>query len=135
MDISSYIGGVITAAIAITGIWKFIKVLKEIKSENDTEHDKRQRWDHAADVIEKKQETWDKGLNDVYAERQQIVKRYDGRLSEQDAKIQQLLAMMCMCLRAQDVILEALVAKGIGNGQIQKMHSELKDFIMEQVKQ
>ena len=43
--------------------------------------------------------------------------------------------MICMTLRAQDAILEALVEKEIGNGEIRAMHKELKDFIMEQVQQ
>ena len=65
--------------------------------------------------------------------RKHIVERYDGRLNEQDAKIQQLLSMLCMTLRAQDAILEALVEQGIGNGEIKSMHKELKGFILDQV--
>lgn len=140
VDVSSYIGGLISAAIAITAIWGFIKVVKEIKKENDSEHDRRQRWDKMADVVEKNEKDWNEGLKDIYAERGKIVERYDTRLdqqdqrmNDQDAKIQQLLSMMCMCLRAQDTILEALVEKGIGNGEIKAMHSELKTFIMDQV--
>ena len=65
--------------------------------------------------------------------RKNIVDRYDNRLDEQDAKIQQLLSMLCMTLRAQDAILEALVEQGIGNGEIKSMHKELKGFILDQV--
>lgn len=122
------------------GVWGFIKVIKEIKKDNDEEHDKRQRWDRVAEIVEKKEKAWDEGLEDVYDERKQIVERYDRRLDDQDcrmseeeAKTQQLLSMMCMCLRAQDAILEALVNNGIGNGEIKDMHKELKAFIMEQV--
>ena len=133
MDVIGYIQGVITSAIALTAIWGFIKVVKEIKKDNDTEHDKRQRWDKAADVIEKKADFWDKGLADMEEGRRRIVDRYDDRLDEQDAKIQQLLSMLCMTLRAQDAILEALVEQGIGNGEIKSMHKELKGFILDQV--
>ena len=137
-----YIQAFITTGGLLAGAWGIWKVLKEIKKENDEEHDRRQRWDKAADIVEKNKDEWDKGLMDVYAERGRIVERYDRRLDEQDvrmseeeAKTQQLLSMMCMCLRAQDAILEALVNNGIGNGTIQKMHGELKDFIMEQIQQ
>lgn len=133
MDVIGYIQGVITSAIALTAIWGFIKVVKEIKKDNDTEHDKRQRWDKAADVIEQKADFWDKGLADMEEGRRRIVDRYDDRLDEQDAKIQQLLSMLCMTLRAQDAILEALVEQGIGNGEIKSMHKELKGFILDQV--
>lgn len=133
MDVLGYIQGVITSAIVLSAVWGFVKVIKEIKKDNDTEHDKRQRWDKAADVIDKKADFWDKGLADMEQGRKDIVRRYDGRLDEQDAKIQQLLSMLCMTLRAQDAILEALVEQGIGNGEIKSMHKELKGFILDQV--
>ena len=133
MDVIGYIQGIITATIALVAIWGVVKVIKEIKKDNDTEHDKRQRWDKAADVIEKKADFWDKGLADMEEGRRRIVDRYDDRLDEQDAKIQQLLSMLCMTLRAQDAILEALVEQGIGNGEIKSMHKELKGFILDQV--
>ena len=133
MDTLGYIQGVITSAIVLSAVWGFVKVIKEIKKDNDTEHDKRQRWDKAADVIEQKADFWDKGLADMEQGRKNIVDRYDNRLDEQDAKIQQLLSMLCMTLRAQDAILEALVEQGIGNGEIKSMHKELKGFILDQV--
>ena len=133
VDTLGYIQGMITSAIALTAIWGFFKVIREIKKDNDTEHDKRQRWDKAADVIEQKADFWDKGLADMEQGRKNIVDRYDNRLDEQDAKIQQLLSMLCMTLRAQDAILEALVEQGIGNGEIKSMHKELKGFILDQV--
>ena len=140
MDVTGYIQGIVTGAIALAAVWGFLKVIKEIKKDNDTEHDKRQRWDKTADVLEQKAELWDKGLADMEEGRKKIVARYDMRLSEQDAKldnqdakIQQLLSMLCMTLRAQDAILEALVEQGIGNGEIKAMHKELKGFILDQV--
>ena len=142
MDISTYIQALITTGGVIMGVWGFLKVVRDIKKTNDDEHDRQQRIDRAVKTIEDKEKTWDEGLADVYRERNEIVKRYDKRLDEQDdrmteqeSKNQQLLAMMCMCLRAQDAILEALVEKEIGNGEIKAMHKELKDFIMEQVQQ
>ena len=133
MDTLGYIQGIITGCIALAAIWGFLKVIKEIKKDNDTEHDRRQRWDKAADVIEKKADLWDKGLADMEQGRKRICERYDGRLDDQDAKNQQMLAMLCMSLRAQDAILQALVDQGIGNGEIKAMHKELKGFIFEQV--
>lgn len=133
MDASTYLQAFITVGGAIMGIWGFVKVAKDIKKGSDEEHDRRQSWDKAAKVIEQKSELWDKGLADMEQGRKHIVERYDDRLSEQDAKIQQLVSMMCMTLRAQDAILEALVEKGIGNGEIKAMHKELKGFILDQV--
>ena len=134
MDALGYIQGIITGAMALVAIWGFIKVVKEIKKDNDTEHDRRQKWDNAAKTIEDKADLWDKGLADMEQGRKDIIERYDGRLGDQDARIQQIVSMMCMVLRAQDAILEALVEQGIGNGDIKAMHKELKGFIMDQVK-
>ena len=133
MDVLDFIQGLITGAVALSAIWGFIKIMKEIKKDNDTEHDRRQKWDKASQVIEKKADLWDKGLADMEKGRNDIVERYDGRLSDQDARIQQLVSMSCMTLRAQDAILEALVEQGIGNGEIRAMHKELKGFILDQV--
>jgi hypothetical protein len=133
MDASTYLQAFITVGGAIMGIWGFIKVVKDIKHDSDAEHDRRQRWDKAAKVIEEKEDLWDKALTDMEQGRKRICDRYDGRLDDQDAKNQQMLAMLCMTLRAQDAILEALVEQGIGNGEIKAMHRELKGFILDQV--
>ena len=133
MDASSYLQAFITVGGALMGIWGFIKVINDVKSKNDEEVKRRDRIDKVVKIVEEKHEDWNKGLSDIYSERDAIVKQYNGRLDEQDAKIQQLLSMLCMTLRAQDAILEALVEQGIGNGEIKSMHKELKDFILDQV--
>lgn len=103
----------------IIGIWGFYKVVMEIIKAITDRHDKEQ--------------AWDKAVKDIEVDRESLKTEFNSRLDEQDAKIQQLLSMICMCLRAQDAILEALVDKDIGNGEIRAMHKELKDFIVKQV--
>ena len=76
---------------------------------------------------------WDKGLADMEKGREDIVKRYDERLDDQDAKIQQLYAMLIILMRSQNAVLEALIEQGIGNGEIKAMHAELNSFIAEQI--
>ena len=132
-DVSEYIQGIITAAIALTAIWGFRKVLKEIKNENDAEHDRRQKWDEAAKVIEEKAESWDQGLADIEDMRLQMMKRYDGRLDEQDARTQDLFNISVEILRTQDTILEALIDAGIGNGTIKNKRTDLNSVITEQI--
>lgn len=124
---------VVQGMAVIIVIYEVFKKFMEIKTKSDEDHDRRQSWDKAAKMIDEKAGAWDKGLTDIYAERNAIVRQYNSRLDEQDAKIQQLLSMLCMTLRAQDAILEALVEDGIGNGDIKAMHKELKDFILDQV--
>ena len=102
-------------------MWGGYKIIMEIIDKITQRHDREQAWDDAVKRIE--------------VDRVTLEENFNGRLDEQDAKNQQLVAMMCMCLRANDAILEALVDKDIGNGEIKAMHKELKDFIMEQVQQ
>ena len=112
----------ISKLILIIGtLWGGYKIIMEIIDKITARHDKEQGWDDAVKRIE--------------VDRQTLENKFNERLDEQDAKNQQLVAMMCMCLRANDAILEALVDKDIGNGEIRSMHRELKDFIMEQVQQ
>lgn len=133
VDASMYIQAYITVGSSLLGIWGLVKVIKDIKKTNDDEVKRRKRWDDAATIIEEKSDAWDKGLADIDDMRTSMMERYDGRLDNQDAKFQQLYAMQCMSLRAQDAILEALVNQGIGNGDIKDMHKELRDFILNQV--
>ena len=120
MDQTITLQALIQCGAVIMGAWGFFKVIMEIVKAINARHDKEQ--------------TWDKVVEDFNKERECLRDEFNGRLNEQDAKIQQLLSMLCMTLRAQDAILEALVEQGIGNGEIKSMHKELKDFIMEQVK-
>ena len=110
----------LTRLLVILGsLWGGYKIIMEIIGAITKRHDKEQAWDEAVEKIK--------------TEREQITSEFNLRLDEQDAKNQQLLSMLCMCLRAQDAILEALVENGIGNGDIRDMHKELKDFILKQV--
>lgn len=105
----------------IFGLWGAYKTIMEITKAITDRHDKEQ--------------AWSKAVKDIEVDRETLKNEFNSRLDEQDAKIQQLVAMICMTLKAQDAILEALVEKGIGNGEIRAMHKELKDFIMKQVEQ
>ena len=102
-------------------LWGGYKIIMEIIDKITQRHDREQAWDDAVKKIE--------------VDRATLENKFNERLDDQDAKNQQLLSMLCMCLRAQDAILGALVENGIGNGEIRDMHKELKDFILEQVQQ
>lgn len=105
----------------IMGAWGFYKVIMEIIKAITDRHDKEQ--------------TWSKAVEDIAVDREALSKEFNGRLDEQDAKIQQLYAMLCMMLKAEGVILEALAEQDIGNGEIKAMKKELSGFIAEQIGQ
>lgn len=121
MDQTITLQALLQCGAVIVGLWGFYKVIMEIVKAITARHDK--------------EAAWDKAVKDIEVDRETLKNEFNSRLDEQDAKIQQLVAMICMTLRAQDAILEALVEKEIGNGEIRAMHKELKDFIMEQVQQ
>jgi hypothetical protein len=121
MDQTITLQALLQCGAVIVGLWGFYKVIMEIVKAITARHDK--------------EAAWDKAVKDIEVDRESLKNEFNSRLDEQDAKIQQLVAMICMTLRAQDAILEALVEKEIGNGEIRAMHKELKDFIMEQVQQ
>ena len=119
MDQTITIQALMQVGAVIAGIYGSYKVIMEIIKAITDRHDKEQ--------------AWDKAVEDIAVDREALKSEFNARLTEQDAKIQQLLSMLCMTLRAQDAILEALVEQGIGNGEIKSMHKELKDFILDQV--
>jgi hypothetical protein len=121
MDQTITLQALLHCGAVLVGLWGFYKVIMEIVKAITARHDK--------------EAAWDKAVKDIEVDRETLKNEFNSRLDEQDAKIQQLVAMICMTLRAQDAILEALVEKEIGNGEIRAMHKELKDFIMEQVQQ
>lgn len=119
METSITLQALIQCGALIMGAWGFYKVIMEIIKAINTRHDK--------------EAAWDKAVKDIAVDRETLKNEFDGRLDDQDAKIQQLVSMICMTLRAQDAILEALVEKDIGNGEIKAIHRELKHFITEQI--
>lgn len=105
----------------IASVWGGYKILMEIIKAITDRHDKEQ--------------AWSKAVEDIAVDREALSKEFNGRLDEQDAKIQQLVAMLCMSLKAEGVILEALADQDIGNGEIKTMKRQLNSFIAEQIGQ
>lgn len=123
---------VIKALAVLIIIYEAFKKIMEIKKDSDKDHERKQGWDYAAKVIKEKEDKWDKGLADVYDERNKIVELYNARLDELDARTQQLYSMLVMVIRSVNAILEGQIESG-ANGDVKKMHSELNNFITEQI--
>ena len=105
----------------IMGLWGFYKVIMEVVKNITARHDREQ--------------AWDKAVKDIEVDRKALQDEFNSRLDEQDAKIQQLFAMLCMSLKAQGAILEALADNDIGNGEIKAMKKELNSFLTQQIGQ
>ena len=140
MDITAYVQALVTTGGAIMGVWGFIKVITDIKKNNDEEHDRRQRWDNAAKVIEENKDKWNKGLDDVYEERKQIVKKYDTRLdeleqtidknhSETEAKIQEVQSEILILTECMRAVLDGLHQQGC-NGRVTEASEKLDNYLV-----
>ena len=143
VEATVYVQALITAGGALMGIWGFVKVLKDIKATNDKEVKWRSEVEKAMNTVNENARKWDKGLADVYSERETIVTRFDLKLkqlkdivdehhTEYEAKNQQLTAMMLLVMKSLNAILEREIKQG-ANGDVQKMHEELTNFLYEEV--
>ena len=103
------------------GLWGFYKVIMEIVKNITARHDREQ--------------TWDDAVKNIAVDRETLKKDFDARLDEQDVEIRKLFSMLCMSLKAQGVILEALSENDIGNGEVKAMKKELNGFLAEQIGQ
>lgn len=105
----------------IMGAWGFYKVIMEIVKSITARHDR--------------EKSWDETIKKVEVDRKALQNEFNERLDGQDAKIQQIFAMLCMSLKAEGVILEALSEKEIGNGDVKAMKKELNSFLTQQIGQ
>lgn len=141
MDIALYAQALITTGGVIMGVWGFIKVMKDIKQNNDEEHDRRQRWDNAAKIIEENKDKWNKGLVDIYEERNKIVEKYDARLdeleknidknhSETEAKIQEVQSEVLILTKCMRAVLDGLHQLNC-NGKVTEASQELDNYLVD----
>ena len=133
IDANSLLTALYIVGSTILGIWGLVKVVKDIKKTNDDEVNRRTRVDKAVKIVEDNFEKWNTGLADIYSERNAIVRQYNERLDDQDAKIQDLMNMLLVIMQAQDAIMEALIEHGIGNGDIRETRKALHKSIAEQL--
>lgn len=140
MDIAVYAQALITTGGVLMGVWGFVKVMKDIKQNNDEEHDRRQRWDNAAKIIEENKDKWDKGLTDIYEERNKIVEKYDSRLDdlertidknhgETEAKIQEVQAEILILTECMRAVLDGLHQQGC-NGKVTEASAKLDNYLV-----
>jgi len=140
IDAASYIQALVTTGGAIMGVWGFIKVMKDIKKSNDEEVERRKKWDNAAKIIEENKDKWDKGLVDIYEERNKIVEKYDARLdeleknidknhTETEAKIQEVQSEMLILTECMRAVLDGLHQLNC-NGKVTEASEKLDNYLV-----
>ncbi len=107
--------------------WGFYKVVMEIIGKITSRHDKEQEWSKTKEELEK--------------DRQEIMDKYDNKLSDMkktieenhcdtEAKIQELKADMLILTRSVSAVLDGLKQQGC-NGAVTKAKEELDSFLMD----
>ena len=117
----------IQCAFVISGVWGFYKIVMEIVKNITDRHDKEQEWTKTKEDLEKG--------------RQEIVQRYDAKLTEledkidgnhadTEAKIQELKADMFILTKSLAAVLDGLKQQGC-NGAVTEAKKELDSFLID----
>ena len=111
----------------IAVIWGFYKVIMEVVKAITNRHDR--------------EKSWDKTIEDLEKGRQEIIKRYDARLTEveqkiddnhtdTEAKIQELRADILILTKSVSAILDGLKQQGC-NGRVTEAKENLEKYLMD----
>lgn len=117
----------IQCAVIIGAVWGFYKIIMEIVKAITTRHDKEKAWDKATADLEKT--------------RADITKRYDERLdeleamindnhTETEAKMQELKADILILTKSVSAILDGLKQQGC-NGKVTEAKENLERYLMD----
>ncbi len=125
MDQTITLQALVQSAALIVGMWGFIKIIMEIVKAINARHDKEMEWDRTKEDLEKG--------------RQEIIERYDQKLSElekmivenyaqTEAKIQELNAINLLLTKSIRAILAGQIEQGL-NGPVTEAKRALDEFI------
>lgn len=127
MDQTISLQALIQCAVIIGAVWGFYKIIMEIVKAITTRHDKEKAWDKATADLEKT--------------RADITKRYDERLdeleamindnhTETEAKMQELKADILILTKSVSAILDGLKQQGC-NGKVTEAKENLEKYLMD----
>lgn len=118
----------IKIAVVIMAIWGFVKIIMEIVKEINARHDKEQKWDEME--------------NSLNVARENIVVKYDSKLSEleksiaenyadTEAKLQEIKSEQFILTSSMFAVLDGLKQLNC-NGNVSKAYSDLEHYLNEQ---
>lgn len=133
MDIINVTFAYVVQAIAVVIIlWEAGKKIMEIKERSDLDHDRKQRWDKAADIVEKKEKVWDDAVLISNKERQEITDTFNHRLGQQDTKIDRTLELVVELTKAMNILLKCEAEKG-EDEEIKKAYTSFNNFVVNHI--
>lgn len=115
----------IQLALIVMGLWGFAKIVMEIINSITARHDR--------------EKAWDKAVEDVLKEREQITTQFNDRLdtldakidenhTESEAKMQEITSIIIMLTKSVKAILDGQVEQGL-NGEVKKQRDELNEYL------
>ena len=123
---------VIQAIAVIIILWEAGKKIMEIKEKSDLDHDRKQRWDKAADIVEKKEKVWDEAVLLSGKERQEITDTFNNRLGQQDTKIDRTLELVVEPTKAMNILLKCEAEKG-EDEEIKNAYTSFNNFVVNHI--
>lgn len=133
MDLLNVTFAYVIQAIAVVIIlWEAGKKIMEIKERSDMDHDRKQRWDKAADIVEKKEKVWDEAVLLSGKERQEITATFNNRLGQQDTKIDRTLELVVELTKAMNILLKCEAEKG-EDEEIKSAYASFNTFVVNHI--
>lgn len=123
---------VIRTIAVIIILWEAGKKIMEIKEKSDLDHGRKQRWDKAADIVEKKEKVWDDAVLISNRERQEITATFNQRLGQQDTKIDRTLELVVELTKAMNVLLKCEAEKG-EDEEIKSAYASFNTFVVNHI--
>ncbi len=123
---------VVQAMAVVIIIWECGKKIYEIKERSDMDHDRKQRWDKAADIVEKKEKVWDEAVLLSGKERQEITDTFNHRLGQQDTKIDRTLELVVELTKAMNILLKCEAEKG-EDEEIKNAYNSFNSFVVNHI--
>lgn len=133
LDIMNVTFAYVVQAIAVIIIlWEAGKKILEIKEKSDMDHDRKQRWDKAADTVEAKEKVWDEAVVLSKKERQEITDTFNTKLKEQDVKMDRINEMVVELVKSMNVLLKYEVENG-ADEEVRRTQTSLNDFVVNHI--
>ena len=123
---------VVQAIAVVIILWEAGKKIMEIKEKSDLDHDRKQRWDKAADIVEKKEKVWDEAVLLSGKERQEITDTFNHRLGQQDTKIDRTLELVVELTKAMNILLKCEAEKG-EDEEIKSAYTSFNNFVVNHI--
>lgn len=123
---------VVQAIAVVIILWEAGKKIMEIKEKSDLDHDRKQRWDKAADIVEKKEKVWDDAVLISNKERQEITDTFNQRLGQQDTKIDRTLELVVELTKAMNILLKCEAEKG-EDEEIKNAYTSFNNFVVNHI--